>query len=284
MAQVGKRNLLSITREMPQGVYLDGGKLGEILLPRKFAPARWQPGDQLDVFVYYDSEDRLIATTERPLAEIGEFACLRVVGVNRAAGAFLDWGLSKDLLLPFREQESPVRLGDQVVVAVDLDPRSNRIIASSRLRRYLSPDFPTYRIAQEVGLLITRETPLGYEAIIERSHLGLLYKNSSSPRLSPGQKIKGYIREVRPDGKIDLSLDALGYRRIGSLQQQILQAMKASGGHLNLNDDSSPEEIRETFGISKKAFKQSLGALYKKRLITFTETGVELARDAIPKR
>jgi uncharacterized protein len=279
MAIIGKRNTLSIQREAPPGLYLRGGELGEILLPRRYIPADVKPGDKLDVFVYLDSEDRIVATTEKPYATVGEFACLEVVSINPRVGAFLDWGLQKDLLLPFREQEGPVRIGQKIVVFIHLDAKTNRIIASARLHRHLSRDTPSYADGQSVNILVIAETPLGYSAIVNNAHRGLLYRDQMSAPLVVGQKLKAFVRTVRPGGKIDLSLDASGYRRVASLQEQIVQALEGQGGRLAFDDDSSPETIREAFGVSKKAFKQALGALYKHRRIRFTRPGIELLED-----
>jgi predicted RNA-binding protein (virulence factor B family) len=276
MALIGKRNTLAVVRASAPGLYLDGGALGEILLPGRYIPADLKPKDKLEVFIYRDSEDRLVATTETPLAVVGEFASLRVVSVNRNIGAFLDWGLAKDLLLPFREQESPVRAGDRVIVHVCLDEKTNRIVASTRLNRHLSRDTPVYRDGQPVQLLIIGRTPLGYNAIVENAHRGLLYHDGVATALQPGQKIKGFVRTVHPNGKIDLRLDASGYKRVAPLRDQIVQALKGNGGRLAFDDDSSPEAIRQTFGVSKKAFKQALGKLYKERRIRFQNPGIEL--------
>lgn len=276
MAIIGKRNKLSIVRESAPGLYLNGGQLGEILLPRRYIPRDLRQGDKLDVFVYLDSEDRLVATTEMPLATVGEFACLEVVSVNPRVGAFLNWGLSKDLLLPFREQEGPVRVGQKVVVFVYLDPKTHRIAASARWHRHLSRDTPAYADGQRVNLLITGQTPLGYNAIVNHAHRGLLYRDQMSAPLAVGQKLMGFVRTVHLNGKIDLSLDASGYRRVASLQQQIISALERSGGRIRFDDDSPPAAIRDAFGVSKKAFKQALGALYKSRRIRFAKPGIEL--------
>ena len=276
MAVLGKRNLLSIVRESAPGLYLDGGKLGEILLPKRYIPATIKPKDKLEVFVYLDSEDRLVATTEVPLATVGEFACLKVVGIHDRAGAFLDWGLTKDLLLPFREQEKPARVGQRVVVFVLLDPKSQRIVATTRLKRHLSHDPPSYRPNEPVNLLITGATPLGYPAIVEDQHSGLLFRDNLPTPLQIGQRLKGFVRKVRPNGQIDLSLDATGYGRVTSLTDRIVQALEDNHGQLAFDDDSSPESIRQKFGVSKKAFKQALGKLYKARRIRFLRPGVEL--------
>ena len=276
MAIIGKRNLLSIVRESAPGLYLNGGETGEILLPVRYIPRNLAQGDKLDVFVYLDSEDRLVATTETPLVMAGEFAQLEVVAFHPGIGAFLDWGLPKDLLLPFREQESPVRVGDRVIVHVYLDAKSNRIVATTRLNRHLNRQAPNYSTGQPVAFLILGRTPLGFNVIVENAHRGLLYHDNVSARLEPGQKLKGFVRGVRPDGKIDLSLDVSGYKRIAALTDRIVQSLERHGGRLGFDDDSSPEEIRASFGASKKVFKQALGALYKERRIRFLKPGIEL--------
>ena len=276
MAILGKRNVLSVVRASAPGLYLDGGELGEILLPGRYLPATLKPKDKLDVFVYRDSEDRLVATTETPHAMVGEFAYLKVKDVNQNIGAFLDWGLAKDLLLPFREQDIPVRAGQRVVVFVCLDVKTNRILATTRLNRHLNRDTPAYRDGQPVNLLILGKTPLGYNAIVENAHRGLLYHANIAAPLEVGQKLKGFVRTVRPGGKIDLSLDASGYRRVASVTDQIVQALERNAGQLKFDDDSSPEAIRQKFGVSKKAFKQALGKLYKARRICFERPGIRL--------
>jgi uncharacterized protein len=276
MATIGRRNRLSIERSASPGLYLNGGELGEILLPGRYIPADVKPGDKLDVFVYLDSEDRLVATTAIPKAMVGEFACLKVVGVHPRAGAFLDWGLAKDLLLPFNEQESPVRLGKLVAVFVYLDPQSKRIVASARLKRFLNQTGDSYQEKQAVNLLIIRQTPLGYTAIVNNDRLGLLYHNTVGVPLDIGQKMRGYVRVVRADGKLDLSLDQAGYARVLPLKLRIVSALKDNGGQLDLDDNTPPLVIREKFQCSKNAFKLALGALYKSRRIEFTKPGIKL--------
>jgi predicted RNA-binding protein (virulence factor B family) len=276
MALIGRRNILPIVREAPPGLYLDGGSHGEILLPGKFITSEAVPGATIDVFVYRDSEDRLVATTESPYAMVGEFAYLRVVGFNPRAGHFLDWGLEKDLLLPAREQLRPLQPGDWVVVQVALDERTDRIIASARLSRRLDLTPPNYTEGQPVKLLIYGRTPLGYNAIVNHAHRGLLYQSDIAAHLAVGQSLDGFVRAVRPDGKIDLGLDRVGYRRIAPLGEQILDSLKAAGGRMPFNDESSPEEIRAAFGVSKKAFKQAIGALYRERQIQIEAHGIRL--------
>lgn len=280
MAFIGQRNHLAVVRESSSGLHLDGGELGEILLPGRYIPRDRAVGDKLSVFLYRDSEDRLVATTETPLAMVGDFAALRVVSVNRQIGAFLDWGLAKDLLLPFREQPHPVHVGQQVVVCVCLDPKTDRIVASARLNRHLSHDTPAYSDGQPVSMLITSRSPLGYNAIVENAHRGLLYHEGLAAPLEVGQRLKGFVRTVRPGGKIDLSLDAQGYQRVAGLVGRIVEALEQNGGRLAFDDASSPAAIREAFGVSKGAFKQALGKLYKQRRICFEKPGIRLLENS----
>jgi predicted RNA-binding protein (virulence factor B family) len=232
----------------------------------------------VEVFVYRDSEDRLVATTERPKACVGEFAGMRVKAVHPRAGAFLDWGLGKDLLLPYAEQKPKVAVGDDVVVAVILDGRDERIIATTYLGRHLSTEFPRYGPGDEVDLLVCAETDLGYNAIVDGRHKGLLYRTNLAGPLKIGVRMKGFVKLVREDGKIDLSLDQAGYQRVGPLAEQILAELERVGGRLNLDDSTDPAIIRDRFGVSKKAFKQALGALFRERRIRLLEPGIELVR------
>jgi predicted RNA-binding protein (virulence factor B family) len=276
MATIGKRNTLTVLRDSPSGMYLDRGEHGEILLPNRYVPRGIAIGDRLQVFVYRDSEDRLVASTEIPRATVGEVATLRVVGVNRQVGAFLDWGLAKDLLLPFREQTGPVQVGQDVIVRIYLDEKTQRIVASMKLGPDSTIEPPAYRAGQPVEFLVTEKTPLGYRALVEGKHCGLLYHEGISVPVTVGQKLKGFVRTQRPDGKIDLSLDQAGYRRVAPLALRIVQALQRNKGRLGLDDDSPPEAIRQAFGASKKDFKQALGTLYKARRIRFSKPGIEL--------
>jgi len=279
MAKLGSINTLAAVRETQSGFYLDGGELGEILLPGRMIPKGMREGDTIDVFLYRDSEDRLVATTDTPLACVGEFACLRVKDIHDRAGAFLDWGLPKDLLLPFREQDPQVRVGQKVVVRVMLDQHTDRIIASALVGRHLSREKPPYRAGLEVDLLVHEETTLGYNAIVEGTHRGLIYRSTVGAPLEIGSRLRGFIKEVREDGKIDLSLDRAGYERVAPLARLILEELERLGGRLNLDDSSDPAEIRRRFGASKKAFKQAIGALYRERRIAMLNPGIELVRD-----
>ncbi|MCX6923504.1 MAG: S1-like domain-containing RNA-binding protein [Verrucomicrobia bacterium] len=276
MATIGKRNTLTVLRDSTSGLYLDGDQHGEILLPNRYVPKGVVPGDRIEVFVYRDSEDRLVATTETPRATVGEVATLKVIGVNRQIGAFLDWGLAKDLLLPFREQTQPVHVGQDVVVRVYVDEKTQRIVASMKLGKDSAVEPHNYRAGQQVEFLITDKTPLGFKALVEGQHPGLLYHDGISVPVTIGQKLKGFVRTLRPDGKLDLSLDQAGYRRVAPLAVRIVQALQRNGGRLGLDDDSPPEAIRHAFGSSKKAFKQALGTLYKARRIRFSKPGIAL--------
>ena len=280
MALIGQRNRLTILFENDSGYYLDGGEHGEILLPGRYIQRGSRPGEILDVFVHRDSEDRLVATTERPFAMVREFASLRVVSVNPRVGIFLDWGLSKDLLLPIREQKDGLLPGYWVIVCVLLDTKTDRIIASARISRHLNLTPPTYAEGQAVKLLVTGPTPLGYNAIVDNAHNGLLYGSELAAPLKMGQRLTGYIRAVRPDGKIDLGLDPAGHQRIPANQETVLKVLDNAGGRLPFHDGSSPEEIRETFGMSKKAFKQAIGSLFKSRRIMISPHEIRLVAAA----
>ncbi|ADE53645.1 CvfB family protein [Coraliomargarita akajimensis] len=269
MATIGKVNELRIVEKCDHGFYLDGGEHDTILLPQRYITPEMELGDTIEVFLHNDSEDRLVATTETPAAQVGEFAYLEVVGVRKDVGAFLDWGLSKDLLLPYREQgKLYLEEGDGVIVAIYLDEYTNRIVASTRLHRHLSETKPDYSPNDPVDVLIYGDSPLGYKAIVDRKHRGLLYHAETSEKLSPGDQFTGYVRKIRSGGKIDLRRDPSGQKRVGSLSDQILKQLTDAGGSLPFNDKSSTDEIREAFDCSKKAFKQALSFLRKSGEIT----------------
>ena len=278
MALLGKINILTVLKDAPPGLYLDGGDLGEILLPGDSIPPGAGPDDELQVFLYRDSEDRLVATTHDPLACVGDFAALRVKQIHPTIGAFLDWGLNKDLLLPMREQERRIHKGDIVVVFVFIDEVSQRIIATTRWRDHLSATPPNYSEGAPVSLLIAGESPLGYNAIVDNTHVGLLFRSELGSPLKVGDKCKGYVRNVRPDGKLDLGLDPEGYQRIAPLADRILTALRSQDGELSVHEGSSPEDIRAAFQTSKKAFKQAIGNLYRQRLIEINGADIVLRK------
>jgi predicted RNA-binding protein (virulence factor B family) len=276
MAQIGKRNLLTVVRSATPGLYLDGGTHGEILLPGRYIPAGITVGGKVDAFVYRDSEDRLVATTEQPLAMVGELAYLRVVAVNPRVGVFLEWGLEKDLLLPIRETDGPLNPGDRVVVMVVLDDRTDRLIASARFNRRLDQKPPHYHEGEAVRLLVASKSPLGFNLVVNNAHRGLIYHTEITVPLKVGDVVQGYVRAIRPDGKLDLALGLAGHRRIGPMSEQVLAVLAAKGGRLPYHDNSLPEEIRDVFGMSKKAFKQAIGALFKERRIIIEPDGIRL--------
>ena len=277
MAQIAKYNTLTVLETSDHGLYLDGGEHDKILMPNRYVTPEMTIGSDVEVFVYNDSEDRLVATTEKPFAQAGEFAYLEVISINPNAGAFLDWGLSKDLLLPYREQgDIRFREGDGAIVAIYVDEYTNRVVASAKLHNFLQKEKPTYEPNQPVHVLIYGDSPLGYKAIIEKRYRGLLYYEETSDKLEAGDQFTGYIKKVHNDGKIDLRRDPSGYGRVEGVSQIILDKLKAAGGELPFNDRSSPEDIRATFDTSKKAFKLGLGKLYKARLIEFTDMGIRI--------
>ena len=274
MAEIGVLNNLRVVKEVDFGVYLDGGEHGEILLPRRYVPENCKVDDIIRVFIYLDSEDRLIATTETPYAMVGDFALLKVVAVE-SAGAFLDWGLPKDLLVPFSEQSPIMEEGKSYVVRVYVD-KSNRIAGTTRLDRYLDNDPGNFHVSQKVELLICNQTDIGYKAIINGTHWGVLYYNEVFQSLKSGQKTKGYIKKVRDDNKIDLSLQKLGYEKVDDITETILTVLKEQGGFISVTDKSTPETIHKLFGVSKKTYKKAIGAIYRKRLITIENNGIKL--------
>uniref|UniRef100_UPI00321767EC CvfB family protein n=1 Tax=uncultured Draconibacterium sp. TaxID=1573823 RepID=UPI00321767EC len=277
MLEIGKLNTLALIRETENGVYLDGGDHGEILMPRKFVTDEVKEAGEAEVFVYTDSEDRLVATTETPLAMVGEFACLTVKATS-SFGAFLDWGLPKDLLVPFREQRSKMIEGNSYWVYIYLDLLSNRIAASAKLNKFLDNTPPEYTKGQEVDLIIMEETELGYKAIVNLEHSGMLYKNQVFQHLEIGLKTKGYVSKVRNDEKIDLLLEKPGYEKVDAISEKILNELRENRGFIAVSDKTSPEMIHAMFGISKKNFKKAIGGLYKKHLITFESDGIKLVK------
>lgn len=275
MVEIGKYNTLKIVKDLDFGVYLDGGDDLEILLPARYVPRNVKPGDEVEVFIYHDNEGRIIATTAKPLAIVGEFQWMECKSVNDM-GAFLEWGLMKDLLVPFREQKMPMREGKWYLVYVHLDHVTKRIVASARVDKFLDNVPPVYEFNQEVNLLVADETEIGYKVIINNLHWGLVYHNEIYRRLERGEHLKGYIKEVREDEKIDVSLTRLGYEKVEGIAGIILDALKVQNGFLPVHDKSPAEEIYSLFGCSKKSFKQAIGALYKKKLISIEPAGIRL--------
>ena len=275
MVSIGKFNTLRIVKFVPFGVYLDGEDLGEILLPSKDVPKQCHVDDLLKVFLYVDSEDRPIATTRRPYATVGQVAFLKVSEVNRT-GIFLNWGLPKDLLVPFAEQQHRMKKGQSYLVFVYLDEQSQRIVASAKLEKFLDTQPFTIKEDEQVELLIGDRTDLGYKVVINDSHWGLLFETEVFQPLRKGQRVSGYIQKIRPDGKIDCGLHRPGYDKVQDMSWKILEALQNHNGFLPMTDKSSPEEIYAVFGVSKKTFKKAIGALYKRKMIVLEEKGISL--------
>lgn len=274
--ELGKFNQLEVVKEVDFGLYLDGGEEGEILLPTRYVPEGCQVGDMLNVFLYLDIDERLIATTLTPLVQVGQFACLEVAWVNQF-GAFLNWGLMKDLFVRFSEQKMKMQVGRKYVIHAHLDDESYRIVASAKVERYLSKDIPDYAPGTEVDILIWQKTDLGFKAIIDNKHSGLLYENEIFCTLETGMQMRAFVKQVREDGKVDLILQKPGFEKIDDFSKTLLDYIKEHGGRIHLNDKSPAEDIYDTFGVSKKTFKKGVGDLYKKRLISLQENGITLA-------
>ncbi|MBQ1986738.1 MAG: GntR family transcriptional regulator [Muribaculaceae bacterium] len=276
MLQIGKFNELEITHRVDFGLYLDGGEEGEILLPLRYATQDMKPGDKINAFIYRDSEDRLIATTEKPYAHVGDFAFLRVNATNNV-GAFLDWGLPKDLLVPFREQKVRMVPGRSYTVYVYLDDETQRIVASAKLQKFLDNKIPDIKAGDEVKARIYQRTELGYKVIVNDLFSGLIYHNEIFSEVNIGELHHATVKTVRADGKIDLVLGKSTRNRVNDLADDILDYIEECGGRISLNDSSSPEEIRETFQCSKKDFKKAIGALFKAKQIVIENDGIRLS-------
>ncbi len=272
---IGTINTLQVLKQVDFGVYLDGADYGEILLPKRYAPNHLSIGDNIDVFIYSDSDDRLIATTEKPLAMVGECAWLKVKQTNRV-GAFLDWGLPKDLLVPFNEQYSPMEEGKYYPVCVLLDNETNRIAASSKLYQFLEEHSNDFSPRQAVDLLIIQQSDLGFKAVINHTHLGLIFHSDVFQTLKMGQRIKGYIKEIRDDGKLNLTLQLPTQEIRDDLLQAILDNLQQHGGTSTLTDKSLPDEIYKQFKVSKSNYKKALGTLYRQRIISIDKQKISL--------
>ena len=273
--ELGKYNQLEIVKTVDFGVYLNGGDDGEILLPTRYVPEGCKPGDMVNVFIYLDNEERLIATTLQPKVQVGEFACLEVAWVNEY-GAFLDWGLMKDLFVPFREQKMKMLKGHRYVVHAHVDEDSYRIMASAKVERYLSKEMPPYKAGEEVEVMAWQRTDLGYKVIVDNQYSGLVYQKEIFQALEPGMRLTAYVRQVREDGKIDLTLQKDGMAKVDDFSAVLLQYIKDHDGYTPLNDKSAAEDIYDAFGVSKKTFKKAVGDLYKRRLILLVEDGIRL--------
>lgn len=279
--QLGKINTLRVVKEVDFGFYLEGAVRGyreEILLPRGEASTPLpKVEDEVRVFLYLDQEERLVASMRTPLAQVGDFAFLETSWVNNF-GAFLHWGMQKDLFVPFREQKQKMQKGQSYIVHVHLDEESYRIVASAKIERFFSDDFPPYQVGDEVDILVWQKTDLGLKAIVDNRFSGLLYDNQMFRHLQTGDRSKAYIAQVRPDGKIDLSLQKPGHASVLDFSEVLLQHLQKNGGSTSLGDKSPAEEIYAMFGVSKKVFKKAVGDLYKRRLIEISPDGIQLIK------
>lgn len=277
MMEIGHYNTLKIARETKVGLFLTDGK-DDVLLPLKYLPKEYKIGDELIVFVYLDHEERPVATTLEPYILLDEFGLLRVNYVNNI-GAFLDWGLEKDILVPFKEQARPMEKGKRYLVYAYMDQKTDRIVASSKTNQFLDNENLTVAVGDEVDLIISHITELGINVIINDIHKGLLYKDQVYDDIRTGDRMRGYIKNIRPDKKIDVSLQKLGYENIEPNAEKILDELRASRGFLRLNDDSNPEDIKTVLKMSKKTFKKAIGLLYKDKLIEIKEDGIYLVKE-----
>jgi predicted RNA-binding protein (virulence factor B family) len=274
--KLGDYNTLSVVKEVDFGLYLDGGRDGEILMPKKYVPEGAKPGDKLKVFIYLDSEERPVATTETPLAKVGDFAWLKVSWVNQF-GAFLNWGVEKDMFCPFREMKMRMQMGQSYLVYIHVDLESYRLVATAKIDRYIEPVPPEkYLPGEEVQLLVWQKTDLGFKVIIDNLYQGLIYEDQIFQVLHSGDRLSGFIDQVRPDGKIDVCLQQTGKAERLSFAKELLQYLQENDGYCDLGDKSAADDVYERFHVSKKVFKKGIGELYKKGLITVSPTSVRL--------
>ena len=273
--ELGKFNLLKVINRVDFGLYLDGGEAGDILLPTRYVPKNCKVGNELNVFLYLDQDERLVATTLKPLAEVGQFAFLEVNWVNQY-GAFLNWGLMKDLFCPFREQKMRMEKGNAYIVYVKIDEESYRIMATAKVERYLSQQRPPYKHGDEVDLLVWQKTDLGFKVIVDNQFTGLVYDNQLFQPLHAGDRIKGYIDHIRHDGKIDITIQKTGRQQVVDFSETLLNYLQTHDGHCHLHDKSDAEAIALLFKVSKKTFKKAVGDLYRQRLVTLDDQGIHL--------
>ena len=275
MVDIGRVNKLTVAKLVDFGLYLDTEDLGEILLPKRYVPENTEVGDEIDVFIYFDSEDIPIATTETPLGQVDEFAFLKVIAVNHF-GAFLDWGLMKDLFVPFKEQIEPMIVNKSYVVFIYHDEDSNRICASTKINQFVYDDIIGLKQGDQVEALIVEETHLGFKSVVNGDYLGLLYHNEIFSSLAPGDKVNPFIKRIREDGRLDLTLQQPGYQKTTGLADKILQLMLDNDNELSLNAKSSADDIHAKLQMSKKNFKMAIGKLYKEKKIVITENGIKV--------
>lgn len=276
MLQLGKRNDMVVARKVDFGVYLDGGDIGDVLLPKRYVPEGCKVGDTINVFLYLDNEERLVATTKKSMVEVNHFAFLEVKWINEH-GAFLDWGLMKDLFCPFREQKMKMQVGKKYVVYAYIDAVTYRIVASAKVEKFLSDEEPPYSNGDEVEILIQQKTDLGFKAIVDDKFGGMIFDNEVFKEIRTGDRMKAYIKQIRPDGKIDLSLQPSGRVNVVGFAGRLLRTLiESENGFLPYHDKTSPDEIYAAFGVSKKTFKKAVGDLYKHFYITIESNGIAL--------
>lgn len=275
MVKVGEYNKLKVVKTVDFGMYLDGGDGEEILLPKRYVPENLQDGDEIDVFIYHDSENRLIATTLQPKGIVGDIVMLECVGVT-AQGAFLRWGIMKDLFVPVSQQESRMKEGQYYLVKIYIDEQTGRLAATEKITPGLSNYELTVKELEPVNLVVFQKTDIGYKVIINNKHLGVLHYNEVFKEMEIGDKLKGFVKTIRPDNKIDVALGERGYKKVAGEEERILELLTQNDGYLPYHDKSDPEEIYNFFGMSKKVFKMTIGALYKKQMIELTKTGIKL--------
>jgi uncharacterized protein len=278
MIDIGKSNILTVKRETPSGWYLSDDQKNEVLLPLSNTRSPLKINDKITVFIYKDSENRLIATTQIPYADLYSFSYLRITSISEV-GAFLDWGLEKDLFMPFTEQTPNMEEGESYVVYIYLDEVTQRIIASAKIAKFISNEHLQVETGQEVELIVFEESPLGYSCIINGMHRGLLYRNDIFKPVEIGDKLTGYVKTIRQDTLIDLTLQKIGFKNVLSATDIILEYLQKNNGFLNLTDKSSPDEISKLFGMSKATYKKSIGVLYRQRKVLIKDDGVHLVKE-----
>ncbi len=275
MIKIGEYNTLEILRETEPGLFLEDADGNEVLLPNRYVPKEFKIWDKLEVFVYLDNEERLVAVTDKPYIQRGDFAVLRCNAVTEH-GAFLDWGMVKELFCPFREQAFKMKKGGWYLVYCFLDEESNRLVASSKTNQFLDNKELTVEAFQEVDLIVSHPSDIGMNVIVNKKHQGLIFNDDIFQEISIGDRLKGYVKKIRPDNKLDIGLGKMGYRSIEPNADLIMKELEDHGGYLNLNDKSDPEAIKDALQMSKKSFKKAIGTLYKQKLIEIKDDGIYL--------
>ncbi|ELU9052196.1 TPA: S1 RNA-binding domain-containing protein [Vibrio parahaemolyticus] len=277
MIKIGQINSLEVIKKADFGVFLDGDDYGSVLLPNKHVPEGTELGDHIEVFLYFDSESQLAATIDKPIAQVGEWGLMKIEGINQT-GAFVNWGIKeKDLLIPFSEQRARFTAGQNILVYVYTDKASGRIVGTTKFNKWLDKTPANYEVNEEVDLIIAERSQLGYKAIVNGKHWGMIFPSDVFGKLFIGKKMKGYIKQVREDGKIDLSLQKVGVAKMDDLSSKIIDLLEKKGGFLPLNDKSSPEAIFDAFRTSKGTYKKTIGGLYKQGKIVIEKDGIRLA-------